>query len=564
MGRPSLASLAFASLLCLPGALAGCSDDEASTDQPTAGTSAFAGSNHGGSAGATAAGHAGTSGVSGQGGSTTGGAGGAGASGKGGAGQGGAGSGGAGAGGAKAGSGGAGQGGKGGAGQGGKGGAGQGGKGGASQGGAGQSQGGAGMGGAGQGGAGQSQGGGGTGGQGGAKAHFCDLPLPAAPGLTVPDGYCIRAYTTPQQAVTEARVIRFAPNGDLFIAAPGTYTPGGANGGIGAIVILPDDNHDGLADSQVIFAGGGMNPGGNNCSTHEQDPADLYCVHGLAFADGYLYYTRSDELRRFPYAAGDRTASQGAGELVTTLGGVGLPDIRWTHTVDLDKNGYAYVSRGRQESSTCTDASMGEGAVLGVDVSGALPTTTTVLSDGFRNPMYLRCDPNHDHCYADELSGDGWDGVGGREKLALIKPGEHWGYPCCVAKDKPSPVGTADECTNVGVEQVSVKLHDTPFGLDFDRGSFPGDLKHAAFFAQHGAFASWIGTGVTYVPMDESTGIPAGAPVDFVLGWSGGGTVDGRATDLAFAPDGRLFIIDDTSGGVWWVAPNDLEVPDSW
>jgi glucose/arabinose dehydrogenase len=526
-------------LLCLP-ALAGCSDDEAPLDSGQSGSAGagVAGSSQGGKGGASA-GQSGTAGVSGNGGVAQGGA--AGAS--------------AGAGGSKGGAAGA------SAGAGGS----KGGAAGASAG-AGGSKGGAAGASAGAGG-GTAGGGAGDGGAAGSvnKKRFCDIPLAPAPGLTVPEGYCIRAYAPPSQSVTEARVMRFAPNGDLFIAAPGTYTPGGANGGIGGIVVLPDDDHDGVADQVMVFAGGAMNPGGNSCAAHEQDPSDLYCVHGLAFADGYLYYTRSDELRRFPYASGDRVASQPAGELVTTLGGAGIPDVRWTHTVDLDKNGYAYVSRGRQESSSCNDASMGEGAVLGVDLSGGLPAAATVLADGFRNPMYLRCDPNHDKCYADELSGDGWDGVGGREKLALLTPGEHWGYPCCVAKDTPSPSGTASQCGNIGVEQVSVKLHDTPFGLDFDRGSFPGALKHAAFFAQHGAFASWIGTGVTYVPIDEASGIPAGEPVDFVLGWSsGGGGVEGRATDLAFSPDGRLFIIDDTSGGVWWVAPVELEVPNNW
>ena len=48
------------------------------------------------------------------------------------------------------------------------------------------------------------------------------------------------AYVNPRMVVTtlpvtEARVMRFAPNGDLFVAAPSMLTPGGANGGAGAI-----------------------------------------------------------------------------------------------------------------------------------------------------------------------------------------------------------------------------------------------------------------------------------------------------------------------------------------
>src|SRR5438105_4404414 len=81
-------------------------------------------------------------------------------------------------------------------------------------------------------------------------------------------------------------------------------------------------------------------PNGNTyqCSVPEADPASLACVHGLAFADGYLYYTRSDELRRFAYLSGDR-APRGASELVATLGGAGIDDVRWTHTIDRRADG---------------------------------------------------------------------------------------------------------------------------------------------------------------------------------------------------------------------------------
>ena len=35
----------------------------------------------------------------------------------------------------------------------------------------------------------------------------------------------------------------------------------------------------------------------------------------------------------------------------------------------------------------------------------------------------------------------------------------------------------------------------------------------------------------------------------------------GRATDAAFAPDGRLFIADDTAGKIYWLAPRTLASP---
>jgi len=77
----------------------------------------------------------------------------------------------------------------------------------------------------------------------GAGKKFCELPGVDTPDLQVPPGFCAREFTT--TPVMEARVLRFAPNGDLFVAVPSMLTPGGAADGVGAIVVLPDDDGDG-------------------------------------------------------------------------------------------------------------------------------------------------------------------------------------------------------------------------------------------------------------------------------------------------------------------------------
>ena len=368
----------------------------------------------------------------------------------------------------------------------------------------------------------------------------------------------MREFTT--TPVAEARVLRFAPNGDLFVAAPSMGTPGGASNGPGAIVVLPDDDGDGRADGVVTFAG--PSPSGSSaCRGLEDDPQNLACVHGLLFREGYLYFTRSDEVRRFPYQPGARAAAS-ASELVAKLGGARISDVRWTHTLEQHQDGSIYVSRGRTDSSQCTEEEMTRGAVFAIHVEGqaALPLTPEVVADGFRNPMYLRCSPSScGDCYANELSGDGWDGVGGREKLALLaKKGESWGYPCCVGRYAPAPGQLPEKCGGVGRELVAIPLHDTPFGLDFDRGGFPEPYKHGLFVALHGVSTSFGGTGVVWMQTDPITLRPAGAPKMFIKGF---GRPNGRATDVVFAPDGRMFIADDTSGKIFWVAPRTLAAP---
>lgn len=393
----------------------------------------------------------------------------------------------------------------------------------------------------------------------GTGTKFCELPGADAPELQVPPEFCVREFTTAQ--LPEARVLRFAPNGDLFVAAPSMLTPGGAVDGPGSIVVLPDDDKDGRADAVLTYAGPSPR-NGSTCDALEADPTNLACVHGLLFADGYLYFTRSDEVRRFPYVAGQRTAPAGPSELVATLGGKGIDDVRWTHTLEQPKSGSVYVSRGRMDTSACSTEEMKRGAVfeLHVEQKGPLPLTPELVADGFRNPMYLRCSPaSCGECYASELTGDNWDGIGGREKVALLeKKGESWGFPCCVGRGIAAPGADPKSCATVGQELVAIPLHDTPFGLDFDRGGFPEPYRHGLFVALHGVVTSFGGTGVVWLKTDPRSLRPTGEPTMFVKGF---GKPNGRATDVVFAPDGRMFVADDTTGKIYWIAPRSLAAP---
>ncbi len=382
---------------------------------------------------------------------------------------------------------------------------------------------------------------------------WCDTPNGSpSTGLTVPAEFCIREYTT--LPVKEARVMRFAPNGDLFVAAPSFTTVGAARDGTGSIVVLPDDDGDGRADAVLTFAGnpadGGAGDAGTSCSDTEGDPASLACVHGLAFAGDHLYFTRSDEVRRYPYKTGDRVAPAGPGELVATLGTKDIADGRWTHTVDLTKDGQLLVSRGRFDTNDCSAEQMERGAVFSLAIQkGGFPLVPSLVANGFRNPMYLRCSPGScGDCYASELSGDNWDGVGGHEKLSLLEQGQNWGYPCCVYRDRQYSMGA--DCTKVPADNVAIPLHDTNFGLDFERGSFPAQYRHGIFVALHGAFTSFGGSAVVWLPVDPVSLRPSTPPKLFAEGFA----PSGRATDVAFSPDGRLFISDDTTGKIYWVA----------
>ncbi len=106
-------------------------------------------------------------------------------------------------------------------------------------------------------------------------------------------------------------------------------------------------------------------------------------------------------------------------------------------------------------------------------------------------------------------------------------------------------------------------LNDTPFGLDWERGMWGGAYAGAVFVAKHGSFYSappWRNVGIYWAPADPATHAPTGPFTLFVDGFGPSTAQLRRPADVTFAPDGRLFFVDDW-GGVYWVAPTTLHAP---
>jgi glucose/arabinose dehydrogenase len=370
---------------------------------------------------------------------------------------------------------------------------------------------------------------------------FCDLPgEPVPAGVTVPEGFCIKRFAR----VQTPRVLTFAPNGDLFVASPSTSTPGGNPIGRGAIMRFTDVNRDGVADS--------IEPGATNYLT------GVPSVHGLLFVDNELMYTVENGVYAIPYQSGDAAARA---PVNTHRQVADLRDFtRWTHGLARGVDGSIYVSMGQYDIAQCPVSNARSGSIL--RIGAGMPMTGQLWVSGFRNPMYLRC-KEWGACYGAELTGDGWGGIGGREKLIEMRQGDSYGYPCCVDRARPVPgVGTEMGCANVAASVQSYPLHDTPFGFDWAPTSWPGEHSGAFFVGLHGWVGSWTNAGVQWAPTDPTTHRPTRDTVPFVQGFGHRGPVlEGRVADLIFAPDGRMFFSDPQDGGIYWVAPRTLTMP---
>jgi glucose/arabinose dehydrogenase len=392
----------------------------------------------------------------------------------------------------------------------------------------------------------------------GGIAHPCSLPgsiqftvngkvtVPGGSGpdlgfLKVPTGFCVHYFGT----VGNPRGLRFAPGGELFVASPTTGTTGGGLGGKAAIVVLPDDDQDGVADAPVTFL------------------PNLPSTQGLLFTGSYFYYQDDTRIMRVAYAPGDRAPS-GASEMVANIQ-IYHSALHWPKVLDIADDGTIFVANGGDQGEGCDPAHPFHGGVLRLDGSaGGKP-----VAKGMRNPIGLRCARGKNLCFAIELAKDYTAGTGGREKMVPIHEGDDWGFPCCATKNLPyADIFPVPNCSGVQPETTSFRIGNTPFDVDFEPGLWPAPWTNQAFVTLHGEAGTWTGTRVVGIAMDPATGMPLpstdvngmseGGMTDFVTGWDDQSLSHGRAAMNSFSPDGRLFISNDTNGQIIWVAPLDL------
>jgi glucose/arabinose dehydrogenase len=389
--------------------------------------------------------------------------------------------------------------------------------------------------------------------------RFCDLPgsvqstvdgkvtVPGGVGasevafVSVPSGFCVHYFAH----VGNARQLRFAPGGDLFVASPTTTTTGGIGpDGLASIVVLPDDNHDGAADRTLTFMD------------------SLPSTQGLLFANSHFYFQDAAEIKRIPFTEGDRTPRDGTETVVQV--GVYTSPLHWPKVLDQADDGTIYVGNGGDQDEICDRGRPFRGGILKIDGSpGGAP-----VSKGFRNPIAIRCQRGFNLCFAVELAKDYTAGDGGREKLVPIRQGDDWGHPCCLTRNlivPGAPAGT--DCTAMTPEDVSFVIGDTPFGVDFETGKWAAPYAHSAFVVLHGAYSTWAGARVVAVAINPMNGMPlpgtsvpmlsSGSMSDFATGWEN--HTHGRPAAITFAGDGRLFVGNDNDGNIIWIAPLDLE-----
>lgn len=362
-------------------------------------------------------------------------------------------------------------------------------------------------------------------------------------------GFAVAPFAT---GLAGARVLRIAPNGDIFLSQSRPE---------GKVTVFRPSAAGDKAERTETFATG------------------LKDAYGIAFyppgpAPTFVYVGVEGGVVRFPYHVGDMTAAGPAERIVS-----GLPKGgHWTRDVAFSPDGASmYVAvgsasnvavdmEGRPADLAAFEKSHALGAAYGEEEFRANVLRYTpegrersIYAAGIRNCSGLAVQPGTGvvFCATNErdLLGDNTP----PDYVTSVQPGAFYGWPWYYIGDhedtRPGAGRRPDLKGRVTVPDVLIHPHSAPLGISFNGGGmFPAGWTGDAFVALHGSWNRALHTGYKIVRLPFKDGKPTGDYQDFVTGFTAGDeNVWGRPVDVVFAKDGALLFSDDGNGVVYRV-----------
>jgi glucose/arabinose dehydrogenase len=389
-----------------------------------------------------------------------------------------------------------------------------------------------------------------------------DLPKPgASPSVASPARLAARGRAVPQvpegfkvellaEGLAGPRVLRVAPNGDIFVAETGA----------GRIRVLR------------------LGEGGANVATNEVYASGLHRPFGIAFFPNgdnpqWLYVAGTGSVVRFPYRAGDLKASGKAETIVAGLpqGGHSTRDVIFTPDnkrmlVSVGSAGNVGEGMGNppggleawsraQPLGAPWGYETERAAVLAFDPDGK---NRRLYATGIRNCVGLAIQPQTGlpWCSTNERDGLGDDLV--PDYVTSVKEGAFYGWPWFYigGNEDPRHAGARPDLKDkVTIPDVLIQSHSASLGMTFYQGSqFPREYQGDAFAAEHGSWNRSKRTGYKVIRIRMKDGKPTGEYEDFVTGFVVNDTQAwGRPVGIAVAKDGSLLVSEDAGDTIWRV-----------
>ncbi len=378
------------------------------------------------------------------------------------------------------------------------------------------------------------------------QSSVVQRPADAAP--KVPDGFEVELFAS---GLDMPRVIRVAPNGDIFVAESGA----------GRVLVFRAA--DGAArPNMTVFADGFDYP------------------FGIAFppgADpGWVYIASTAKVVRYPYKAGDLKARGPSETVVDRIpeNGHNTRDIAFSPDGRVLYLSIGSASNAGEETAKKSGPAVQEfeaGAMLGAgwgEEDGRADVLAFDPEPGRGGKLYATGIRNCSGLAIEPLTGLPWcatnerDGLGDNlppDYVTHVAEGAFYGWPWYYIGDHEDPRHRGerpDLAGRITVPDVLIQAHSAPLGLVFYTGdAFPPEYKGDGFATLHGSWNRGLRTGYKVVRILMDHGKATGKYEDFMTGFVlSDDEVWGRPVGIAVAHDGAMLVGEDGNGTIWRVA----------
>ena len=379
---------------------------------------------------------------------------------------------------------------------------------------------------------------------------------PTNASLSVPPGFTVRMFAS---GLAGPRLLRVAPNGDIFVAETRANR---------IRLLRAADGAEAPSESQ-IFADGLDRPFGIAFYPPGDNPQ-------------WVYVANNNSVVRFPYQNGDIKARDVAQVIVPQLcdsdGGHSTRDVAFSRdgrrlfiSVGSGSNVAEGMAKKSPADAQAWEAEHGRGAawdaeanradILVTDPEGKQPLHA--FATGIRNGVGLAVNPE---------TGDLWVSTNERDALGdnlvpdyitRVKEGGFYGWPWYYTGNHEDPRHAGERPDLAGqaiVPDVLLQSHSASLEMVFYTGTngvaaFPKEYRGDAFATFHGSWNRSVRTGYKVVRVRLNHWVPTGEYDDFLTGF----VVDnrrvwGRPVGVAVARDGALLVTEDGNNTIWRIA----------
>ncbi|QEE30015.1 sorbosone dehydrogenase family protein [Terriglobus albidus] len=362
--------------------------------------------------------------------------------------------------------------------------------------------------------------------------HLVDRPQNAWP--QAPTGYKVEIYA---QGFDIPRLMRTAPNGDVFLA----------DSGAGTIKVLRGVGADGKAVTVETFASGLDRPFG-------------IAFYPLGPNPQYVYVATTKSLYRYAYKNGDLKAADKSEQLIEKLYPMAPGSGHWTRDVVFSKDGKRmFISVGSGSNVDDMDTHPQEehrADVLEFTPEGKF---VKVYAAGIRNCVGEAVNPTTGELWCSTNERDNLGNNLVPDYITSVKEGGFYGWPWFYmgGHQDPRHEGKHPELkAKVITPDVLVQPHMASLQIMFYPGGQFQGVTGDIFAAEHGSWNRKIRAGYEVIRVPMKNGKPTtGEYEDFLTGFvTSEGQVWGRPVGVTTAKDGSLLVSDDGSRTIWRVS----------